>query len=96
MANTNPNLHAVMNHDGAVVLNAERGVMSNLNATGSRIWQALTRGETVEAIALQLASDTGEAPAIIEADIREFRLALCESGLLPDKFSAETVHEHFQ
>jgi hypothetical protein len=83
MANTASNLHAVINNDGAVVLDVDRGVMSNLNATGTRIWQALSRGETVESVALHLAIDTGEDQAIIEADIRDFRLTLCESGLLP-------------
>ena len=71
------------NHDGAAILDTRLGNITTLNPTGMYIWRALERGESVEAIALDLARDTGEEISALEQDVREFIDALRGQGLLP-------------
>jgi len=83
MAKDNSHLRIMANHDGAAILDTRLGNITTLNPTGAYIWRALERGETVEAIAAELAHDTGEQISQLEHDVREFIAALQQQKLLP-------------
>jgi hypothetical protein len=76
-------LRAIVNEDGAAVLNADSGRIATLNATGAVVWQALEHGECPEAIAEDLARRTGEPVEVIREDVAGFIEALKKQGLLP-------------
>jgi hypothetical protein len=67
-----PNLRAIANDDGAVILDIEHDSISTLNPTGAYVWQRLARGESLETIIANLASDTGEDLLLVDRDVREF------------------------
>lgn len=71
------------NQDGAAILDTKLGNISTLNPTASHIWQALKRGDSLEAIAAGMARDTGEEISTIEQDVSEFIDALRKQHLLP-------------
>jgi Coenzyme PQQ synthesis protein D (PqqD) len=75
-------LHTVADQDGAAVLDIERGMISTLNPTGAFVWYGLERGEPLETIILNLARETGEAPLVVERDVRAFVESLRENHLL--------------
>lgn len=83
MRNKNSHLRTVANADGAAILDMEAGQISTLNSTGAQVWQALDRGETLDAIALRLAHETGEEIDAIKKDLREFIDTLNKEHLLP-------------
>jgi hypothetical protein len=78
-----PNLKAIVNEDGAVILDIERDSMSTLNPTGAYVWQGLQRGETIETIIADLARDTGEDHLLVERDLRQFVAELQRNQLMP-------------
>jgi hypothetical protein len=82
MTKESSDLHAVVNADGAVILDTKNGKLSSLNSTGAYIWEALRRGDSEEVIIARLATDTGEQPETIDQDVREFILTLKEKQLL--------------
>jgi hypothetical protein len=67
-----PNLHSVVNHDGAVILDIPRNAISTLNPTGAFIWHRLQRGMPVRAIVSELALRTGTDEATIAFDVDAF------------------------
>lgn len=75
-------LHTVADQDGAAVLDIERGLISTLNPTGAFVWYGLQRGEPLQTIIANLASETGEAPSVVERDVRAFVESLRENHLL--------------
>ena len=83
MVSQAPTLKAIVNEDGAVILDIEHDSMSTLNPTGAYVWQGLRRGETIETITANLASETGEDPLIVERDVREFVAELQQKHLMP-------------
>jgi hypothetical protein len=83
VANENPHLQSVVDHDGAVILNVERGLISTLNPTGAYIWQGLERGESLEAIIANLSRETGKESSMVERDVCEFVEDLKQKHLLP-------------
>jgi hypothetical protein len=76
-------LHSVVDQDGAAILDIDRGLISTLNTTGAYVWQGLERGELVETIIANLARETGEEPASVERDVRDFLGSLEREHLLP-------------
>ena len=82
MATEQPHLHAVVDQDGAAILDIERGLISTLNATGAYVWQGLQRGNALETIIANLADETGEDALKVEHDVREFVETLKEKHLL--------------
>jgi hypothetical protein len=78
-----PHLKAIVNEDGAVILDIAQDSMSTLNPTGAYVWQRLQRGETIEAIIANLASETGEDHLLVERDVREFVAELQQKQLMP-------------
>ena len=83
MVSQAPNLKAIVNEDGAVILDIEHDLMSTLNPTGAYVWQGLQRGETIETITANLASQTGEDHLLVERDVREFVAELQQKQLMP-------------
>jgi len=81
----NPHLQSVVDQDGAVILNIERGLISTLNPTGTYVWQGLQRGESLETIIANLARETGEDSSMIERDVREFVEDLKQKHLSPER-----------
>jgi Coenzyme PQQ synthesis protein D (PqqD) len=79
----NPHLQSVVDQDGAVILDIERGRISTLNPTGAFVWQGLQRGESLESIIANLARETGEPSLMVERDVREFLEDLKQKRLLP-------------
>lgn len=83
MAIENPHLQSIVDQDGAVILDIERGLISTLNPIGAYVWQGLQRGESLETIIANLARETGEESLIVERDVREFVEDLKQKRLLP-------------
>ena len=79
---TSSHLHAVVDLDGAAILDIERGLISALNPTAAFVWLGLERGETVDTIATNLARETGEDAITVERDVREFIESLKKQRLL--------------
>lgn len=82
MPNTDSHLRTVVNEDGAVILDTKLGTILTLNPTGAYIWQALVRGESLEAIVASLANETGEQIDLVKCDVREFIDSLKKQQLL--------------
>jgi hypothetical protein len=79
----NPNLQSIVDQDGAVILDIERGLISTLNPIGAYVWQGLQRGESLETILVNLVRETGEESLTVERDVREFVDDLKQRRLLP-------------
>lgn len=75
-------ISSVVDQNGAVVLNARRGVIMTMNATGGFVWKRLEERVTLSGIAHELAEDTGAEIGEVEADLREFAEVLRAAGLL--------------
>ena len=78
----NSHLRIVASTDGAAILDTKAGSISTLNPTGAHVWQALERGEDLEAIATGLARETGEHIAVVRKDLEDFVDALKRQNLL--------------
>ena len=83
MGSRQSHLRAVVNRDGAAILNAGAGKIFTLNATGAFIWQAVERGEPTENVALELANRTGAEIEVVRQDVAEFIESLTKQNLLP-------------
>jgi hypothetical protein len=83
MATEKLHLHAVIDQDGAAILDIERGLISTLNPTGGYVWERLQRGESLDAIIGDLARETGEEYLRVESDVRKFVEDLKTNHLLP-------------
>jgi Coenzyme PQQ synthesis protein D (PqqD) len=79
----NTHLQAVVDQDGAAILDIKRGLISTLNVTGAYVWQRLRRGESLEAIVANLSHETGQESLLVERDVREFVDDLKRKNLLP-------------
>ena len=83
MKSESSHLRAVANADGAAILDTRVGQITTLNPTGARVWQALSRGETVAEIAASLADETGEELETLKRDVSSFIDALRDQQILP-------------
>jgi hypothetical protein len=72
----------ITNQDGAAILDISRGKIATLNPTGAYVWQALERGDNLEAIVANLACETGGQVDTLKRDVREFVDALKKQHLL--------------
>ena len=82
MVNQHAHLRAIVNQDGAAILDTKAGRISTLNASGAYVWQAVRRGEEIETIAKGLAQQTGEPIEAVKEDVIDFVESLKERGLL--------------
>jgi Coenzyme PQQ synthesis protein D (PqqD). len=83
MKSQQEHLHAIVNQDGAAVLDTAAGTITTLNATGAIVWRALEHGEDVEDIVERISRDTGEAIIAVRKDVTDFIESLRKHGLLP-------------
>lgn len=83
MISQQKHLRAIVNQDGAAILDNESGTITTLNATGAMVWQALERGDSAEAITARLRQLTGEPIEAIREDLATFIEALTRQNLLP-------------
>jgi hypothetical protein len=67
-----PHLRSLVDHDGAVILDAACNSMLTLNATGGYVWEKLQQGELIDDIVRELAKETLTEVAVVEQDVREF------------------------
>ena len=82
MAESSPNLHTIVDQDGAAILDINRGLISTLNPTGAYVWQGLESGESLATIIAGLVRETGEERLVVERDVHDFVQALKENRLL--------------
>lgn len=75
-------LRVIVNQDGAAILDVKAGRISTLNSSGAYVWQALGRGEELDAISEGLARQSGEPIEAVRKDILDFLEALKRQGLL--------------
>jgi hypothetical protein len=66
----------------AVLLDVATGTYWGLDEVGTRIWELLGQGETVEGIAATLSSEYDAEPATLERDARAFVESLAAQGLV--------------
>jgi hypothetical protein len=78
----NKALHAIVDEDGAAILDVERGQVSMLNPTGAQVWQRIKCGDSVATIIADLASETGADIQVIDRDVRGFVEVLKQKGLV--------------
>jgi hypothetical protein len=79
----NRHLQSVVDQDGAVILDIERGLISTLNPTGTYVWLGLRREQSLETIIANLAREPGEEYLMVERDVREFMEDLKQKRLFP-------------
>jgi hypothetical protein len=79
----NTHLRAIVNQDGAAILDTKSGRISTLNSIGAVVWQSLEGGDDAEAIAAELAQMTGEPFDAVKRDVIDFIEALKAQDLLP-------------
>jgi len=72
MITVTPKIRSIVDHDGAVILDASRNTMTTLDSTGGYIWERLQRGLQLDAIIAELARDTGADKLVIARDVEEF------------------------
>jgi hypothetical protein len=74
-------LKIISQDDGAVVLDKSRGIYFQLNASGVAMLEGLSKGLTVEELALQLETSFSLDKAQAKADVAEFMTLLKEMKL---------------
>lgn len=77
-----PHIRAIVDHDGAVILDMRNDSMLTLNRTGGYVWTKFGEGESMHEIVHDLAWDTGEDPIVVEEDVRQFLDALLANQLI--------------
>lgn len=82
MAISDSDISSVVDQNGAVVLDAKRGLIMTMNATGGFVWTRLERRMTLDRIARELAQESGAEIGVVEADLHAFAEELRTAGLL--------------
>jgi hypothetical protein len=67
-----PNVRIIADQDGAIVLDIKRNATFGLNVTTTYIWRKLENRLPVAEIIKELALETQEDTAVVEADVLEF------------------------
>jgi hypothetical protein len=77
-----PWVRATAHEKGLVLLDTGRGVVLTANTVGARIWEGLSRGETLSAIARTIAREFVVAESVVRADADRFVRELRAEGLV--------------
>jgi hypothetical protein len=77
-----PHLSAVVNQDGAAILDVSRNQITTLNSTGGFIWDRLQQGRTVEQAIQDLATESNTDPDVVERGVHAFLEQLKSEHLL--------------
>lgn len=72
---------AVVNDDGAILIDSEQGIMFSLNPAGGLIWDGLNKRLTKGAISQRLSQEFGVPEAQAGQDVEEF-LGILEKNKL--------------
>jgi hypothetical protein len=65
-------LRAIVDQDGAIILDMNRDQFFSVNPVGAYIWQHLLKGEGPDEIARALAEESGAEISFVLADVCEF------------------------
>lgn len=74
----------IVNEDGAVLLDIKQGLCFSINPAGTRIWEMVKKGCSVEQIEEALQSEFAISRAQIEDDVRDFMENLITAKLVFD------------
>lgn len=77
------NLRAIVDHDGAVILDICNDRFFSLNLIGSMIWSRLNRNESLEEIKAAIVNETGMDPSVVFTDVEAFVEELKHKKLFP-------------
>jgi 6-phosphogluconate dehydrogenase (decarboxylating) len=91
MSSSSTHLRAVVNQDGAAILDVTRNQITTLNSTGGLIWDMLRHGRTVEEAIQDLAAETNADPAVVEPGVREFVEQLKSEHLLSSQLDRTEI-----
>jgi hypothetical protein len=69
-------IRETVSQDGAVLLDIEQGICFSLNPVGSKIWELLKHGQSIDTISDTLANEFSVSRQQILADTQEFVSAL--------------------
>lgn len=83
------------NQDGAVLLDIEQGLCFSLNPVGSRIWNMLKEGRSVDEIANALEQEFGLPRTQLLADISDFLKQLENMHLVGERSSPAAKRGRF-
>lgn len=72
-----------------VILHLESGYYFGLDAVGTRVWELLKEGNTVESICTHLRQEYSDAGDAVENDVRAFIEDLLQNNLLEERASPE-------
>lgn len=75
-------VHAMVDPDGAVLLDVKLGKYFSLNGIGAEIWRLLEAGRSPEEIEAQLAASYAAAPEVLRDDVATFLAYLTREQLL--------------
>jgi hypothetical protein len=76
------NVNAHLNNEGVVLLHAGKGLVFTANRMGARIWQGISRRQTVESIAAQIGEEYGLSRSRVLEESQAFVAALRAQGLV--------------
>ena len=82
MPDIETHMRSTADQDGAAILDIAHNQIITLNATGSFVWERLTRGKSLSVIVQELAKATETDPQVVEGDVRGFLCQLAEDGLI--------------
>lgn len=68
--------------DGLVLLDSAKGLVLTANRTAATIWEGISRGRTVEDVAVQLSMESGLPRERILEDTTKYLLELQQRGLV--------------
>jgi hypothetical protein len=74
-------IRAIVNHDGAVILDISADRFFSLDPIGAYIWKRLFEGDPLDRIASGLATETGVDVAVALVDVQEFFTELSNKHL---------------
>ncbi len=77
-----PEVKVSVHRDGIVFLHAARGVVFSANPVGSRIWQNINDGHSMEQIAAGLSREFDAPRELVERDAAQFVSQLLSEGIL--------------
>jgi hypothetical protein len=75
-------IRSVIDDDGAVLLDVQKGTYFSLNNLGVEVWRRLERGQTLGQIEQEIAQDFAVPSDDVSRDVQRFVRALEEKALL--------------
>ena len=76
------NIRTVVNQDGGILLDIDRGRMLSSNPVGARIWQMIESGKSRTEIVAAVSADYGVPVDVVSRDVDEFVTVLRSQRLV--------------